>query len=115
MDARSKEWQVTPNRICENQLSADVTVQIEAVIQALQKVTWVYEEKVMTSESLKNGKDGRVLNSELSCLDSICLEQGQLWLTKAQSRVAPYLELFGIHYSTCVPILVLLCKFEQLI
>ena len=37
------------------------------------------------------------------------------WLTKAQSRVAPYLELFGIHYSTCVPILVLLCKFEQLI
>ena len=40
---------------------------------------------------------------------------GQLWLTKAQSRVAPYLELFGIHYSACVPILVLLCKFEQLI
>ena len=29
--------------------------------------------------------------------------------------MAPYLELFGIHYSTCVPILVLLCKFEQLV
>ena len=39
----------------------------------------------------------------------------KLLLTKAQSRVAPYPELFGIHDSTCVPILVLLCKFEQFI
>ena len=56
------------------------------------------------------GPDGDVVRPRvLNCL------KGQLWLTKAQSRVAPYLELFGIHDSTCVPILVLLCKFEQLI
>ena len=48
-------------------------------------------------------------------------EQFWIWshsrfcLGQPQSRVAPYLELFRIHYSTCVPILVLLCKFEQLI